>query len=370
VDSVAPKRFALQRVPAIERMRESANEQVERLSLSTVRAVVDGVTGAYNLSAIAQSAKIDESSVMDIVAELGTWLTHVHGKAEVSVRLAIDEEQPSLFAQPGGGDVVVPLGFERRGPHRRDLSRSIASICARQPDDTELGRWLDHKYPSEVGVLTGSDVFLIWTLARLGRLDEIDLLPSSRAFTQVVIAAFDLLDVGLTDARGGVAVLYLTGMGEMPVDIEQLQIAATKAAWLGEARMARISRFLGLGDSASSQRGLENELGNFAREVSANQQLWLPRTIASLGEGQVLRLVQRAGLGKADDHRKTEAEIRNKLIERGLRKDLDRLLPYAMRAVAAGAEAEYWAAIDARVSGDPDWRIELDETLAAHSVGV
>jgi hypothetical protein len=365
--AVKPIRTVLTRVPAIERIRATLGRTNDRLDLVTVRSIVDGIKAALPLSAIATTAKMTEPAVLDLVAELGTWLVHVHGGASTDEKIVVaaDQAQPSLFYDPGDG-IVVPLGFERRKGLRRDLTKSIAALVRNAPDDAELSRWLDRKYPSTVGVLTADDIHTIKTIARIGRLNELDLVSTSPAYNQVIVAAFDLLDVALCDALGGMADLVRMSQPDAEIDLDLVESAATKIAWMNEGRMARVSALANLARESGNTSALRHNLETFAHEVRNSPQ-WRPTTIAKLEDGQILRLIERSGLAEPPDARKTETALRKKLIALGLRNDVDRLLPDALRAVRAKLEDEFWTAIDARLGGDPEWRIPFEEALSTYN---
>ena len=384
----------LTKVPAIERLREQAKASTSRIDLASVRCVVDGIIAGLPLDAVARGTSFVETQrldddgnaktltpaeqVMDLVAELGTWLVHVHGTKKVAYSVAAECEQLSLFALPETSTpvaskrskkakkpkVVIPLGFERKAWHKRDVTNSIIAIVLNQPDDEELSRWLDRKYRSDVGVLSGKDVHTLWLLAQIGRIEDVDKMSKEPAFAQVMVAAFDLLDVSLTDAVGGLSTLYEMGKHKIPLNVERAQRAATMAVWLHEARLSQV---INLAQAAANDRSGEtyllHELERLASYIEGHRSI-RPLKLESLSGGQVQRLVERAGLGRQEDERKLEAEIRRKLTEMGLRKDMDRLLPMGMRALNVGLESTFWSAIEARRSGDPDWRYDLDEAMA------
>jgi hypothetical protein len=77
-----------------------------------------------------------------------------------------------------------------------------------------------------------------------------------------------------------------------------------------------------------------------------------------------MRLIESLGLAEASDHRRTESGMRDTLLERGLRKDVDFLLPIGIEAMRVGCEDAYWTAVDAFTVGDPRWRDELADALA------
>jgi len=369
--AVTSPRVVLPRIPAIERMRERS-AAMTKVTVATVRSVVDDLTASTPLSTTASRLGMEESEVLDIVADLGTWLTHVHGKASDPAPAVVAKDktgQLSLFDEVPAG-VVVPAAYSKWGEKRRDVSKAFLAIVRRQPDDSEIQRWIDRKYPNAVGVLSGRDVFTVWRIAQLGRLGEIDLVSSAPAFAQVTVAAYDLLDVSLSDAITGMVQMFkMTKVDFAEMDLDVLENAITKVAWLGESRVRKISKLLAAAKESGdvwAADSLQRDIKAFMQEVKANP-FWRPSKVSMIGEGQILRLLDRAGLGIPEDARKTESEIRRKLVDMGLRKDIDRLLPDAMRAVAAKAEDAFWSSIQSRLLGDPDWRVELEEALAEHA---
>ena len=321
---------------------------------------------------------------MDLVAELGTWLVHVHGTKKVQYTIAAEQtEQLSLFGlsevvtapntkkskKSKKSNLVIPSGFERKAWHKRDVTNSIIAIVLNHPGDEELSRWLDRKYRSDVGVLSGKDIHSLWLLAQLGRINDVDKMSKEPSFAQVMVAAFDLIDVSLTDALRGLATLYKIGLHKLPLDVARVKRAAQMSIWLHETRLTRVLRIVDLVErgGAEAENHLLEELEQLATFVTSNPSIRASK-LASLNGRQIHRLVEQAGLGLQEDEHKIEAEIRRKLTEMGLRKDMDRLLPMALRALNVGLESNFWSAIEARRSGDPDWRYDLDEAMASQFV--
>lgn len=354
--------------PTIERLRQAEHAEERRLSLAEVRGVVDGILAVRPLADIAATTGLDDKTILDVTAELGTWLTHVHGGADATIVSAADHGQQQLLQAatgPARREVVVPLGFERRAGHRRDVSRALAAIVVHAPDDKTLTRWLSRKYqPSRANVVTFSIVSVVWRFATLGRLGEIDRINANNAaFAKLLVAAYDLLDVARRDAIDGVITLATADTA----NLDALAAACVKARWLNEGRIARLERTISLARSRPGvQRLLAKELRSFAAEVRAQPDTWAPTGISKLSEGQVRRICQAAGLSTEGPKRAEEADVRRRLAELGLRADADRLVPDAIRAAQAGVAEEFWAAMELRAAGDPDW----ESALAAAFDGV
>jgi hypothetical protein len=347
--AVKPVLIGLKRIGAVERLRERTGRSSDRLALKTAKKIVGDIVAGRSLRTIATRSKLERDFVLDVVSNLGTWLTHVHGGV--------------------GYEAEVPAGFERGAGHGRDVVRSVVSIMVYTPDAAEISRWLDHLYPSTTGVIGGADLYSFGLLAQLGRLEEIDQMTPTVAYAQIATNTFDLFDVAVADAKEAIGHLRVVAeTGELG-DLDELSSDLTKIAWLNENRVDKLRRLLdqtrGHSD-AGSVNTLLREIGFFAKESERPE--WNPLALRDLREGQIQRLAERAGLGLREDARKIESEMRSRLIDMGLKRDLSRLLPDAVLASQSGVEDEFWEAIAARQSGDAQWRQGLEKALKDHEV--
>lgn len=388
-----PTTQGIDRVASIERLRERSKTQVKRLKNATIAKIVIGLRDNTSLKDLMKQTRLSETEILDIVAGLGTWLIHVHGSVPETAKPAAKtstkspvrastrkETQLSLLdilEKPKSAKVVtpkgskpkidedkVPPGFEKSAAHRRDVVKSVGSIIYHNPSNSEITRWLDRRYMSTSGVLTGADVTLMHLMAQLGRLSEMGAISPSPAAAQAIVGAFDLFDVAICDANEAVSMLSGVGRGEINLSADEIMHNATKMAWLNEARSSKIfalARQAKEFADRESLAALNHDLRSFSFEAESIH--WHPKDIASLRRAQVARLIERSGLAKSEDLKRTESEIRNKLVEMGLKDDLDRLLSDAMRAVHAKCESEFWAAITARQSGDANWRARLQKAI-------
>lgn len=357
--------------PTIERLRRARPDESSKPTLDQLRSVVDGLHGCQPLSSISTISGLPEARVLDLVAELGTWLTHVRGGAGVTTSSASDSSQQVLFQNPVKGSkkpsVVVPLGFERRAPHKRDVAKALASIVVARPDDDTLARFIARKYPTKAKVLTFSMVAAVWRFATLkgpdgtSRLEEIDQLnPSNHTLNELLVAAYDLIDLAVRDANAGIATLVAADLS----DLGSLRAACAKARWVAEAELGKIERLIEACELRSSaERLLTTELRFLAQRVKALPGRYTIGSIAELNEGQVLRIAQAAGLSIEGTSRAEESEIRGRLKAMGFSSDLDRLVPEAIRAGQVGIIAEFWEAMEARQSGDTDWAQHLTDAF-------
>lgn len=363
----------------IERLR-AADEADARPSVQLIAGLRDCLLLCMSLPSTAAKLGISESLVLDYIGPLGTWLTHTEKPSDAETYLVIDVEQPPLFQMVtdtvavGKGKnrtckrrVAIPTGYERKAWHKRDVVKAVRSIVISNPSDAALARWIDHAFPVLPKVLKFTHISTVWRFATLGRLDEVDQLnPKSQVYNSLLVSAWDLLDTAVEDAREGIATLVAGGD-----DLEALAAACAKARWLSEAEISRIERMvittLAARDAgrpiASLQRSLANELLALSARVRRSPKSYQLDDIAQLNQGQMLRIVQAAGITTGETDRGEEAEFRSKLKELGITQDLDRLVRKGVAATRAGIGEEFWEAMQARVDGDADWSERLNEAF-------
>lgn len=358
--------MALKRPEVIDALEKLASVEIRRYSLDQVVSFVQQLRAGTSATDIASNTGLSEEDVIDLGAKLGTWLTHVFGSVSAKIVIAAKQEQPMLFTEPKGKKVVIPVGFERRGKQRREITRALATVIRHNPDEATLSRFLDRLYPSKNSVLTARDVFMVWRFAQLGRLAGLaEISPKHPAFCQTMVSAYNLFETSIQDAEQAVKTLTDT-----TASVDDLAAACVKVGWLHQARIERFSRLVAAVANGGSPHLLRQHQERLALEVSAAPRAWTITDISQLLEGQVLRLVQAAGLVNEESSRREALEIRARLIEldaehgSDLSKDLDLLVPEGLRAKRAGLEMEYWDAVDARINGDPTWRSQLEAAFA------
>lgn len=359
--------MAVRRPQVIDRLEELAAVEARRFSLEQVTTFVELLRSITPADAIAAATGLPEDAVIDLGAKLGTWLTHVEGSVDVKIVAAAKLQQSQLFQDPESSTVVIPVGFERRAKQRRDIARALATIIAHNPDEATLSRFLDRLYPSRTSVLAARDVFIVWRFAQVGRIDGLSNISPNPAFCRTLVSAFNLLDTSIQDAENAVATLV--DQTATPTDLVE---ACVKAAWVNEARISRLARVCTRAvEEPQTVEILRRAQQSFAFEVAAAPGAWSFTDIAQLLEGQILRIVQAAGLVNEETSRREALDIRSRLIEidmehgSDLSKDLDLLVPEGLRAKRAGIEVEYWEAIESRLAGDPAWRDQLEAAFNA-----
>lgn len=352
--------------PTIEKMRAEEAEQAKRLQLEDVRAVVDGLADGQFLCDIATESGLDEATILEIVAEFGTWLTHVRGGAKVAI--VQPYETGRLFSVNDlDATVVIPPGFERTAGHGRDVGKSLAAIVVSQPDDDLILRWLARKYPPDTAVLTFPHITTVWKFAELGRLEEIDEVSPHPTFRKLTVEAYDLLDQAVEAANEAVAALReLADANEATLasSLDTLDDVATKLSWLQPREMRRLRQLVSVArDDTDALRTLRSRLSTLRRLIHDDPS-WRLEDVGSLNEGHVQQIARLAGISVDGVSRSEEAEIRTRLAELGLKADADRLVPEGVRAKLAGVDDKFWEAMEVRASGDPGWRTILSDAYA------
>lgn len=349
--------MAITRPAVFDRLEANANVVIEKLTVAQVSTLVRNLSTVKSLADVALACNIEESEVLDLTADLGTWLCHSDKTptkfSEVELVAAAKMSQMTMFQDPEAEIVVIPIGFERHGKNRRDVSSSLARIVYTKPDDVTLMRFLDRQYATTSGVLSAREIFVMWSFACLGRLDDLDGVSDSSAYSKVMISAFDLFDTVISDVERN-----LRSVCDPDVDIEDALRAISSLRWVNEARLGHLERAAQTALMSNRREVFSREQRRFADEVRTSVE-WNITDISQLREGQVLRIVQAAGLGEVVTRRDTN-ELRARLTTLGLDRDLDRLLPIAARAQSVGIEDAFWEAIERRMSADPNWSDDLD----------
>lgn len=366
--------------PTIEKLRLEASRQVEELSQGPsedqVMTVVEGLLACRPLNEISLASGLDEDVVLDVVAKFGTWLTHSKkGGIRAGQVCAVDMRQQTLFQLEfssgvpleGKGKkakesrVVVPLGFEPRSGHKRDVSKALAAIVVAAPDRKTVERFVTRQYGVRSASLNYSLVSGVWFMAHSGRLEQIDKVSKDPVFHVQAVAAYDLLEVARKDAIEAIDLLVDAGLGA-DVTLEEMTTACVKSRWIAEREVERIKRLVEAVKQRDSVRGtLATELRFLAGRVHAAAKLtgrtnpYRPSSIAELGVGQVQRIAQASNLSIEGASRAEESEIRTRLKELGLSNDLDRLVPEGLRATSSGHGDAFWEIMTARSEGDSSW---------------
>jgi len=182
---------------------------------------------------------------------------------------------------------------------------------------------------------------------------------SQRVLAEILVEAYDLLEVARLDAIAGVDTL-ISGT----TDLDALSDACAKAAVLDEGTLRQVARRIDAARLRPEARPiLARELRYFAKNVEARPNYFRPATIGSLSEAQVRKIAIRAGLSVDDDTetRRLEHKVRTQLRGIGFESDADRLVPLGVRATESGQADEFWAILNSRIAGDPHWVSALEQ---------
>lgn len=371
-------------VAAIEQLRTEERSATERWTLAQMRTLVQGPPNGWTPEAIAEATGWDVTTVKDIIGDFGTRIRKRVGGApvvtasadEAGMLFPIEEDTQKLLKRAKrskregaeeavfNAPVVLPRGFERGAEDRRDVRKAISAIIVAHRrgllTDELLTGYLDRKQPVRVVELGFAHVAVVWRHAVDGKLATIIEVSEDHAFRQVIVQAYDLLEVARLDALSGVETLVAGNTS----DLDALRRACAKARWVATAEINRIEDLVArVAQRPANVGALERELRYFAQRVRALRG-YVPATIADLNEGQVLRIAELAGL-PTDVDRTDERIVRKRLVELGFTSDLDQLTPQGVRSIQAGVGDAFWEAMTARANKFEGWRDILQDALAA-----
>jgi hypothetical protein len=351
--------------PGVETLRHqvgNAADTAGEYTLAQLRTIVAMVRTGASLADVSAASSVAESAVVKATVELGTWLTHVLGPADVPFVPTGSLEQPFLFpvTTPPRGKKAKAAPAPAKSRQRRvpveinagfcpsslgkDITASLGAVLAAAPDAELLERFWSRTHRRVDKTLSYEVIAGVAFFARLGRLDDIGQVNAkSVPFQRLALAAHDLLEVGRRDALRALAVLVSDES-----DMSIVAPAVSAAAVLFEVDMAKLAK-LAASPSESSARLFGRERKFLVQRVLANPAVYAPASIAALSEGQVLRIAQAAGV-VTDRNRPLEGEARRVLVDMGLGNDADIHLPAAIDAVRDGRVEEF--------------RAEMDRTLA------
>lgn len=349
---------------AIERLRARMGDEPERISIETLQAVRDGVIASDAVDVVAANAGVEPAKVLDIVGDLGTWLSHYRSSAHADLSTDTEPGQMTMFS-----DALRPLiqlgdGFARQRGSRRDVTKAYAAVSMWAPSDIELARYLDRKYPAQVTTLTFGVVALVWRFATLGRLDEIDEIDAKNPwFPRLVVEAYDTLDIAIDATSAAIGTLC-----DPDAVIDDIRGALRRCGWLNHPRIARIERAADATVRSGDDRYVRRELRQFAIEVADHPDRFRIGHIGQLSEAHMRGICTAAGLTVVRSTANPEPEVRRRIAAAGQRADTDLLVPLGVRAADVGLLDEFVDALERRAGGDIHWADELNDALAATGV--
>lgn len=358
------------------RIKRRKADQPVRPTVEQVGTIADDLRNGESLAVTGTkmkqgSVKAGQRLVLDVVATFGTWLAHSVGRAKVTSSYAVSEEQSvhaELFpvnkpAKLRKNHVIIPVGYEPSGPHKRDVDKALSTIVAHAPDHEVIARFVARTYTTRQSHLGYPVVAGVWGFARHGRLVSVDLVSDDLVFQAQVIEAFDILDVGREDAIKAVAKLL---KNENVTPKEALK-AYDRAFWLDEQSFGQLRKVAELAKKNPAETSrLSREIGLLRRKVALHRGRYRPSQVSDLTLGQVRRICEINGIRVEPESRAEETEIRNTLKTLGFSVDADRLVPEALRCADSGTLDTFWEIMHARAEGDPDWSRQLQELASAN----
>jgi hypothetical protein len=393
------------------------NETIERLRADRVtghggapftpRQVLDVVYGLYQLRGLddilAESGLADGDAVNDVVAVLGTFLSHSLGGADLDVAIydpppgaarplmhawihapvGKTEKQRAAAADQRAAEMKAYKVRARRNKWElrpdtayfapdvfeliasRDLMKSAAAIVSSRPTASTVIRFMGRKFRPVNNQLTVQHLMIIQFFAKLEMLDSVDETSDAPEYRSLLVDAYDTLEVARMETMSAIAELCADG-----ADLADLRHSVAKLRVLHEAEAARLARFIDAavapGASAAAEKLARRELAFFKTRVLTTPADYVVEHVGQLNNGQVHRIGETAGVSRRDVTHQLESRIRLGIDERGLNKDTDLLLELGIRAAQMGDESEqvFWGACDAFRRGDADWRDNLDRIFA------
>ncbi len=365
---------------SISRMRNRSMESdwASAFNEVVVLEVIELLSAVTPRDEIAAKLSKSPGDVEQLVKTFGTWIAHTNKGAKLpsfKFKLVSGQEQSELFANEtlrgleakrgSGTFVTIPLGFDKASGAKSQCEQSIARLLYDAPKVEQVTRFLARAQSSNAApVISGRDIFTLWQFDVIERIEELDSVASSKTFAQRFVLSWDAVQGKFEEAAA--AVSAIATFDDDTGDLESLRSAIDVAMWTAQAQMVRLAMIVdtALEAGTGTNKALSAELRRIRSRITTSPADFAPTALWHLNQGQVMRLIEALGLAEASDHRRTESGMRDTLLERGLRKDVDFLLPIGIEAMRVGCEDAYWTAVDAFTVGDPRWRDELADALA------
>jgi hypothetical protein len=354
------------------------------------------------LDRTARLVGLNPDQVLDTVTEMGKWLLQSN-KLELPTLVTAQEYrdkvaklgarsvrykdhaagQLSMFNMPSRPadkrrrtqlEYIAPApdGFLDQGG--RTLHKPLAALLAHDISDDQIDRWVARTFTASLPMLTFPVVAAVWRMATLGMLDRLDQVSPSPNFAKVAVEAWELLEYARRDAIVTVATLIgsmLTAADAPLPDTLRVQLAtdairrSEAARWLCEQDLTRVSRAAkALLDEPRAQQTFAAELKYLRQRAHTHPGVYRIGDIAQIREGQMIRIVQLAGLPTEAPDPKGTADIRRKIRALDLGRDVDQLVPNAVVASQAGRLDRFLSILEARASGDDSWLGQMLELAA------
>lgn len=261
----------------------------------------------------------------------------------------------------------APEGFLEVG--NRAMVKPLAALLAHEISDEQIDRWVARTYTASLPMLTFPVVAAVWRMATLGVLDKLDEVSDSPKFAKVAIEAWELLEYSRMDALEAVAELTgeLLVVSKLPLeDGPRSQLAARvlhrskQARWLCEQDLSRVAKAAAAtATDPRTQPSLCKGLQYLRQRAATQPQVYQLNGIDQVREGQLLRVAQLAGLPTERPDAHSTSEIRKRIKQLQLGRDVDQLVPNAVVADQAGRLDRYMSILEARSTGDVTWLSQM-----------
>lgn len=336
-------------------------------TLEQVQLVVENLCKGTSLRDTAKTLSLAndvdaDNFVLDIVSTYGTWLAHSSGStgAVIDWSASADSSQSAMFDDQGLPLVRGPQGYHPSEPHKRDVTKALAAVVMAGQSSDVIGRFFARTYTTRQSRLSYPVVAGVWGFSVMNRLGSLAQVSKDPGFLNLVVEAYDLLDVSRQDG--------LTALDELLTcdtdNAEAIRQYAGKASWLAERQMLTISRAAARSEKdAVAHARLSRELGYLQAAFAAGT-LPLPQGVRHLTLGQVQRIATNSGVQIEPNDRVEVADLRSGLKALGLGSDTDVLLGAAVTCAESGTLDRFWEILGNRVAGDPSWMEDLSELLA------
>lgn len=270
---------------------------------------------------------------------------------------------------------VIPGGYDRDSGHGRDVHASLAAVLAQPVEDAEIIRFVDRTYSGPTVTLDADHVRLLhWfashglggkLLELVGRQAQVvdgnvEVVPlegpTNMVLARLMVQSYDLLEVARADAVRSLGQV-VRGLVTEPGDVRAALVASK---WLAPGPIGRLVTMVERAEANPANARLRQicatSVATFCHSVQSNPRAYIVRDVAGLTSAHLAQVLTLSGLAVDDSEEKAAtSELRTRLIEMGLRNDLDRELPEALRAWRSGHLEAFYASRQARLEGDPDW---------------
>lgn len=312
----------------IEAIEELRNRPSRYLTASQLADVVTRLETNPNPQDLAEEFGVDTQDLVDMVTELGVALSHQHGAADPTQPVVESGGQLSLFGNPG---LVIPKSFKLR---RNEPA--LRSVMHHRPDEQVCERFVERYWQPDPKLLSFEVLAVVAFFARIGRLQDIGSVNEmSASFADLVVRAYDTLDIGRVDAMRGLVRVLSTD------DTREMQHQLVLARVLFDPELSRLGRLLARLPNPNVEQLLETEQQKLRDRVRRSPGHWEVSDIGMLTPAQVRRIAVASGLPTDGVEESTLEQLRRRLSDLDQVGDMDILLPAALAAEANNNDA-FW----------------------------